>query len=147
MGALVTSCNICWIWSGMSRHVQDSPKRQSNNIIFVASSYTFMEATLLSSSFSGIWSGMPKVLWDKLPISLEAVEWFCYLLYVFVYVFRYPLKLHKYAELYWVDIVRHGLSANQIAWFFKLKTLENYMGYQLHFLHVVNLELGNISFF
>ena len=36
--------------------------------------------------------------------------------------------------LFWVDIVRHRLSANQIVRRFKLKKLENYMRYQVDFL-------------
>ena len=32
MEALVKSCNICWVWSGMPGHVQGSPKSQSNDI-------------------------------------------------------------------------------------------------------------------
>ena len=36
--------------------------------------------------------------------------------------------------LFWVDIVRHRLSANQIVRRFKLKKLQNYMRYQVDFL-------------
>ena len=34
---------------------------------------------------------------------------------------------------FWAGIVRHSLSANQIVRCFKLKKLENYMRYQIHF--------------
>ena len=46
--------------------------------LFVACSYTSMEATELSCCFSCVWSGVPKVLWsNKSPTSLERVLWFC----------------------------------------------------------------------
>ena len=38
---------------------------------------------------------------------------------------------------FWAGNVRHGLSAIQIARYFKPKKLENYMRFQVDFLHAV----------
>ena len=38
---------------------------------------------------------------------------------------------------FWAGNVRHGLSANQTARYFKLKKPENYMKFHIDFLHVV----------
>ena len=69
--------------------------------LFVACSYTFMEATMSSCCFS--WSVMHKVLWNnKSPISLEKVEWFCwYFAFSYLHLVTYPWKLQKYAILGW----------------------------------------------
>ena len=105
--------------------------------LFVACSYMSMEITVLSCHFSWVWSGMPKVLWNnKLPISLERVEWFCACSYL--HLVRYALKLKKYAIL--TGIFRHMISANQIGRCFKLKRLENYMRYQVNFLLPLKLQ-------
>ena len=71
--------------------------------LFVACSYTSMEATVLSCWFSWVWSGMPKVLWsDKSPISLERIIWFCWFFVgSYLHLVRYPLKQQKYAILGW----------------------------------------------
>ena len=67
MEALVKSCNICWVWSGMSKVLQNNKATISLGrlelfCLFVSCSYTFMEAIVLSCRFSLVWSGMPKVL-------------------------------------------------------------------------------------
>ena len=70
METLVKSCNICWVWSGIPGQAEPS---QNNKVpislgrvelfyLFVACSYTSMEATVLSCHFSWVWSCMPKVL-------------------------------------------------------------------------------------
>ena len=71
--------------------------------LFIAYSYKSMESTALSCSFSWVVYGMPKVLRDnKLPISLQRVEWFCWFFACsYLYFVRYPLKLQKYAILGW----------------------------------------------
>ena len=72
MEAFVKSRNVCWVWSGMPGHVQDSPNNKITKpqylweglsffCLFVACSYTFMKGTVLSCRFSWVWSGMPKV--------------------------------------------------------------------------------------
>ena len=71
--------------------------------LFVACSYTTMEATVLSCHCSWLWSSMPKVLWsNKSPISLERVVWFCWFFASsYLYLVRYPLKLQRYTILRW----------------------------------------------
>ena len=62
MEALVKSRNICWVWSSMPRHanvlgnnkVPISPERVELFCLFVACSYTSMEAKVLSCSFSWV---------------------------------------------------------------------------------------------
>ena len=46
---------------------------------------------------------------------------------------------------FWAFNVRHGLSSNQIARYFKLKKLKNYTRFHIDFLHVVRwlLKLQN----
>ena len=47
--------------------------------LFVACSYTFMKATVLSCRFSWVWSGIPKVFWsNKSPTSFKMVVCFCW---------------------------------------------------------------------
>ena len=90
--------------------------------LFVACSYTSMEATVLSCHFSWVWSCMSKVLWNnKLPISLEWVEWFCWFFALHL-VICILLDIHwSYKNmLFWVGTVRHRLSANQFVSCFKL---------------------------
>ena len=97
-----------------------SPKRVELFCLFVACSYTSMEATVLCR-FSWVWSGMPKVLWSNKSIFLEKVMWFCWFFASsYLHLARYPLKLQKYAILGW-----HG----QIARCFKLKKLKKDMRY------------------
>ena len=101
--------------------------------LFVACSYTFVEATVLSCCFSRVWSGLPKVLWsNKSPISLKMVVWICWLLVV-ICIF---LDIHwNYKNmLFWAGIVRHSHSVNQIVKCFKLKKLKKDMRYQVDFL-------------
>ena len=71
MCALVKSCNIYWVWSyacpGMMNILQDnkvpiSLGRVKLFCLFVACSYTSMEATGLSCHFSWVCSCMPKPL-------------------------------------------------------------------------------------
>ena len=69
MEALIKSCSICCVWL-----CPVMPNILQNNILvislktvklfclFVAFSYTYMEATVLSCCYSWLWSGMPKVL-------------------------------------------------------------------------------------
>ena len=47
--------------------------------------------------------------------------------------------------LFWVGIVWHRLSANQVVRYFKLKKLKNYMRYQVDFL--LSLKLQKICYF
>ena len=58
---------------------------------------------MLPCSFSWVWSGIIKVLQNnKLPISLEMIEWFCRIFASSnLRVARYPLKLQKYAIWGW----------------------------------------------
>ena len=46
--------------------------------------------------------------------------------------------------LFWFGIIKQGLplSANEIVRCFKLKKLQNYMTYQVDFLHVIHTILG-----
>ena len=71
--------------------------------LFVACSYTFVEATVLSCCFSRVWSGLPKVLWsNKSPISLKMVVWICWFFASsYLHLVRYPLKQQKHAILDW----------------------------------------------
>ena len=67
MEALVKSCNICWVWSGMSKVLQNNKATISLGrlelfCLFVACSYTSVEATVLLCCFSWVWSSMLKVL-------------------------------------------------------------------------------------
>ena len=111
MEALVKSCNICWVWSGMlgiSKVLQNNKATKSLGrvelfCLFVACSYTPQEATVLSWCFSWVWFSMPKVFWsNKSPISLERVKWFCWFFASsYLCLGRYPLKLQKYAILGW----------------------------------------------
>ena len=80
-----------------------SPERVELFCIFVACSYTSMETTVLSCSFSWIWSDMPKVLQNnKSPISLEKVWWLCWFFaFSYLHVARYKIKLQKYAIFGW----------------------------------------------
>ena len=85
-GTLVKSCKICWVWSGMSGHTQQSPKLLSNNTtgkdwvyLFVACTYTYMDIM----SFQMGMVRHAQSLWNnKSPISLKRIEWFCYFLHV-----------------------------------------------------------------
>ena len=66
--------------------------------LFVAFSYTLMEATVLSCPFSWVWSCIPKVLWNnQSPISMERVEWFswffCMQLFSSCWIFIEATKL------------------------------------------------------
>ena len=71
--------------------------------LFVAYSYTSMEATELPCCFSRLWSSMPKVLLNnKSSISLERAEWFCwFFVCCYLHFVGYPLKVPKYAILGW----------------------------------------------
>ena len=67
MESLVKSCNACWVWSGMPNILQNSELEISLGklelfYLCVACRYTPREATVLSSCFSWLWFGMPKVL-------------------------------------------------------------------------------------
>ena len=77
---------------------------------------------------------MSKVPWNnKLPISQEKVEWFCWFFACSYFdLNRYPLRYKN--MLFWAGIVRHRLSANQKVRFCKLKKLENYVRCQFDFL-------------
>ena len=104
-----------------------------------------MEATVLSCCSSWIWSSMPTFIWNnKLEISLERVEWFCWFFALILYIL---LDIHWSYKivLFQAGIVRHRLSARQIVRSFKLKKLENYMRYQIEFL--LPLKLQNISYY
>ena len=114
-----------------------SPERVELFCLFVACSYKSMETTALPSSFSWIMYCMPKVLrYNKLPISLERVEWFCW---CFACSYVQLLDIHWGCKnmRFWAGNVRHELLANEIARYFKLKKLENYMSFHVDFLHVV----------
>ena len=71
--------------------------------LFVAYSYTSMEATVLPCCFSQLWSSMPKVLLNnKSSISVERAEWFCwFFVCCYLHLVGYPLKVPKYAILGW----------------------------------------------
>ena len=70
--------------------------------LFVACSYTSMEATVLSCFFSWVWCSMPKVLWSNKSISLERVVWSCWFFASsYSHLVRYSLKLQKYDILGW----------------------------------------------
>ena len=69
MEALVKSCNICWVWSGMPGHAKPQNNKVSISLgrvelfcVFVACNYTSMEAAALSCHFSWLWSYMPRIL-------------------------------------------------------------------------------------
>ena len=89
--------------------------------LFVACSYTAMEATVLSCRFSWVWSACPKFsevtnhqfLWKG---SCDFVDF----LQVVICIM---LDIHwSYKNmLFWAGIVRHSLSLNQIVRCFKLK--------------------------
>ena len=64
--------------------------------LFVASTYTSMKATVLSCSYSWVWSRMPNVSPNKkLVVSQERVEWFCWFFASYLHDVRYPMKLRK----------------------------------------------------
>ena len=77
--------------------------------LFVAFSYTSMEATMLSCHFIWVWSCMPKVLWNnKSSISLERVYDFA----EFIHVVTCILLDSHYSYrnmLFWVCTIRHRL--------------------------------------
>ena len=117
-----------------------SPGRLELFCLFVACSYTSMEATVLSYLFGWIWSCIPKVLWNnKSPISLERVEWFCWFLHLVICILL-DINWSYKNMLFWVDIFRHRLSVNHIVRCFKLRKLENYMRYQVEFLLLLKLQ-------
>ena len=117
-----------------------SPERVELFCLFVACSYTSMEATVLSCRFSWVWSACPKFsevtnhqfLWKG---SCDFVDF----LQVVICIL---LDIHwSYKNmLFWVGIVRHSLSANQIVRCFKLKNLKNNLRYQVDFLLPLKLE-------
>ena len=82
---LYSNC-VIFAWFGqaclcMSTVLQNkatiSMSRLELSCLFVACSYTSMEAIVLSCGW--VWSVMPKVLWNnKSPISLEEFVWFCW---------------------------------------------------------------------
>ena len=104
---------------GMSKVLLNNKATRSQGSVelfclFVAWSYTSMEATVLCH-FIWVWSSMPKVLWhNNSPISLERVVWFCWFLQVVICIL---LDIHwSYKNmLFWAGIVRHSLSSSQIA--------------------------------
>ena len=110
-----------------------SPERAELFFVFVACSYTCIEAIVLSCSFSWVWSDMPKVLQsNQLLISLERLSDFVDFLHVAIYML---LDIHWIYKnmLFLVGIVRHWLSTNQVARCFKFTKLENYIRYQIDF--------------
>ena len=92
--------------------------------LFVAFSYTPMEATVLSCCFGRVWCSMPKVHWNnKSPLSLKKLSDFVDFLQVVICIL---LDIHLTYKniLFWAGIVRHRLSAYQIVRCFKLKKLK-----------------------
>ena len=117
-----------------------SPERVELFCLFVACSYTSMEATVLSCHFSWVWSACPKFsevtnhqfLWKG---SCDFVDF----LQVVICIL---LDIHwSYKNmLFWAGIVRHSLSANQIVRCFKLKKFKKDMSYQVDSLLPLKLE-------
>ena len=95
--------------------------------------------------FCWIWPSISKILWNnKLAISLERVEWFCWFFACsYLHLVNIPWSYNN--MLFWVGIVRHRLSANQIVRCFKLKKHENCMRWQVDFL--LSLKLQKICYF
>ena len=59
MEALVKSCNICWVWSGIPNVLRNnkapiSPEKVELFCLFVACSYTSTEATMLLCSYGWV---------------------------------------------------------------------------------------------
>ena len=146
MEALVKSCNICWVWSGMPGHVQGSPKYQSNNISGNGWVILFICCMLLhihesySVDLVGHGPTCPKFpeatnhqyLWKG---SCDFVDFLQAVICIL-------LDIHwSYKNmLFWAGIVRHSLSANQIVRCFKLKKLKKDVRYQVDFLLPLKLE-------
>ena len=124
--------------------------------LFVACSYTAMEATVLSCRFSWVWSACPKFsevtnhqfLWkgscdfvDFLQVViciLLDIKWKLSMLYMHG---RYLWCLcMEESMLFWAGIVRHSLSANQIVRCVKLKKIKKDIRCQVNFLHPLKLE-------
>ena len=106
--------------------------------LFVACSYTLMEATVLSCPFSWVWSCMPKVLWNnQSPISVERVEWlswfFSMQLFSSCWIFIEATKLCYFG-------MALSCIGSHIVRYFKLKKLGNYVSYQVDFLLPLKLQ-------
>ena len=137
--------NTCWVWSGMPRYAQCSPKWQTVNIsgkdwtiLFICCMQLHIQGSCIVIRLFEL--GM---VWHA-QSSLERVEWFCWFFAcTCLHHVGYPLKLPNL--LFWAGIVRHRLSADQIVRCFKLRKLENYMRYQVDFL--LPLKLQKICYF
>ena len=95
----------------MIRHARHAQITKSQDLRKGLSSFAYLLRVVtnpwimlrLPCSFSWVLYGMPKVLRNnKLPISLERVEWFCWFFVCsYLHMVRYPPKLQKYAILGW----------------------------------------------
>ena len=122
----------CPIFPEITKH-QYLQKGLSYFFVFVACSYTCIEAIVLSCSFSWVWSDMPKVLQSNQSlISLERLSDFVDFLHVAIYMLLDIHWIYKNMP-FLVGIVRHWLSTNQVARCFKFTKLENYIRYQIDF--------------
>ena len=105
-------------------------------MLFVACSYTSMEATLLSCHFSWVWSRMPKGLWNDLWKGLSDFVDFLHAVTCILLDIHWSYK----NMLLWVAIARSRLSTNQILKCFKQEKLENYMRCHVDFLLLLELQ-------
>ena len=104
METLVKSCNVCWIFSGMPRVLQNNelPIFLGRVELFClfACSYTSIEATVLLCHFNWVRSGMPKVLWNnKSPISYVMFVGFGQACPRFSKITNYQISLGRFETL------------------------------------------------
>ena len=99
-----------------------SPGKVDLFCLFVACSYTSMEATVLTCCFSWVRSWMPKVLWNnKLSVSLERVEWSCWF-FACSFCIKTSIEVHCKNMPFWLGIFRYRLSAINIVRCFELQS-------------------------
>ena len=103
--------------------------------LFVACSYTFVEATVLSYG-----PAYPK--FSEATNHQYLWKWSCAFVDFLLVVICILLDIHwNYKNmLFWAGIVRHSHSVNQIVKCFKLKKLKKDMMYQVDFLLPLKLE-------
>ena len=112
-----------------------SPERVELFCLFVACSYKSMETTALPSSFSWILYDIFSDI-TNYQYPWKELNGFVDVLHVVMCIL---LDIHWGCKnmRFWAGNVRHELSANETARYFKLKKLENYISFHVDFLHVV----------